>query len=115
MKPGREATEWVYEADRKIIKADGNGLSFITIKVCNQNGTMLPDANNPIHVEVKGGKLLGLCSGNPVSPADPAPRSMDAFNGMLLAIIQSNDSPGNIYVNVASKGLKPCSLIIKGK
>lgn len=103
------------EADRKIIKADGNDLSFITIKVCDQNGTMLPDANNLIHVEVKGGKLLGLCSGNPVSHADPAFRSMNAFNGMLLAIVQSEDHSGKIFVNVASKGLKSYSLFVKTK
>lgn len=102
-------------ADRKIIKADGCDLSFITIKVCDSNATVLPDADNMISVDVKGGRLLGLCSGNPVSHADPASRSMNAFNGLLLAIVQSNHSAGNISVRVTSQGLKPCSLIIRTK
>jgi beta-galactosidase len=107
------AYQLIAEADRKTIRAAGNDLSFITIKVCDKKGTMLPNASNLINVEVKGGKLLGLCSGSPVSHADPATPIMKAFNGMLLAIVQSNGSPGKISVNITSKGLKPCSLDIK--
>lgn len=101
------------KTDRKIIAADGNDLCFITIKVCDQNGTMLPDANNLIHVEVKGGRLLGLCSGDPISHTDPASSNMHAFNGMLLAIVQSKLYSGEIKIRAISDGIREANVLIK--
>jgi len=113
VKTAGAAYKLIAETDKKSIKADGNDLSFITIKICDKNGTTMPNACDLINVDVKGGKLLGLCSGSPVSHADPANRNMNAYNGMLLAIVQSNNSSGKISVNITSKGLKPCSVDIK--
>jgi len=102
-------------ADRNTIQANGNDLSFITIRVCDKNGTRVPHANNVIQVSVTGGKLLGICSGNAVSHDDPGAGKMEAFNGVLLAIVQSYDHIDNILVKVSSKSLESSKIIIKAK
>ena len=102
-------------ADRKSIKAEGDDLSFITVNVCDKDGNMVPTADHVIDVEVSGGKLLGVCSGNPMSHEDPGAGKIKAFNGMLLAVVQSFDSAGNILVKVKSEGLEPNEIIIEVK
>ena len=102
-------------ADRELIKADGCDLSFITIDIMDARGTVVPDADNLIRVQVKGGKLLGLCSGNPESHADPSGPSMAAFNGKLLAIIQSDEKTGKIEVKASAAGLAPQTLMLTKK
>lgn len=103
------------KADRSVIKANGTDLSFITIKVCDKNGTLIPHADNLINVKVTGGKLLGLCSGNPAAHVDPASTWMKAFNGKLLAIIQSYDHQGKIVLKVSSENLQPGTVIVKAE
>lgn len=103
------------KADSSVIKANGTDLSFITIKVCDKNGTLIPHADNLINVKVTGGKLLGLCSGNPVSHVDPASTWMKAFNGKLLAIIQSYDHQGKTVIKVSSEDLVPGTVMVKAE
>jgi len=99
-------------ADRKQIKADGNDLSFVTIDIKDDSGTTVPAADNMIQVSVSGGKLLGLCSGSPLNHEDPASTSMKAFNGKLLAIVQSNGQKGSITVKAGSKGMAEQTITI---
>ena len=42
------------EADRNIIKADGNDLSLITIRIADAKGLTVPVANNIISFSVEG-------------------------------------------------------------
>ncbi len=102
-------------ADRTSIKADGDDLSFITVNICDKDGNRIPTADHVIEVEVTGGKLLGVCSGNPMSHEDPGIGEMKAFNGMLLAVVQSYDRAGKISVKVKSEGLGPDSIVLKAK
>lgn len=115
VKTASESFRLKTSADRKSIKADGDDLSFITVNVCDKDGNLMPTADNVIEVEVTGGKLLGICSGNPMSHEDPGASKMKAFNGMLLAVVQSYDSAGKISIKVKSEGLEPDSIELKAK
>jgi beta-galactosidase len=55
-------------ADRKIIKAEGEDVSVITVQVNDANGLMVPTADNDISFSVKGeGKIIGVGNGDPSS------------------------------------------------
>ena len=55
-------------ADRKIISADGEDVSIITIQVNDENGLNVPTANNEIFFSVEGkGSIIGVGNGNPSS------------------------------------------------
>lgn len=55
-------------ADRNTINADGNDLSFVTVDITDEKGILSPNANNEIQFSLKGsGKMVRVCSGDPVS------------------------------------------------
>ncbi len=41
-------------ADRKNIKADGTDLSFITVKIVDKDGNVVPNAENPVNFKING-------------------------------------------------------------
>ena len=102
------------EADRKIINADGKDLSFITVKILDENGTLVPHANNLINFTIKGpGKIAGVDNGSQTSHEPFQANSRSAFNGLCLAVIQTSLTPGIIKLDAASGGLKGSSIEIR--
>jgi beta-galactosidase len=102
-------------ADRKAIAADGCDLSFVTVRILDSQGNVVPVADSLVSVRIEGrGRLLGLCSGDPASHENPKAGQMKAFNGLLLAIVQSDGRPGDITVRASSAGLSAGPIRIKG-
>lgn len=102
--------------DRTEITADGKDLSFVTVKVVDKEGNLCPVAANQIKFKVKGnGKYVAGANGDPTSLESFQEPTMKVFNGMMTAIIGSNEIPGTITLEATSKGLKKGSVTIKGK
>ena len=103
-------------ADRSNINADGNDLSFITVKVMDKNGNLVPDAANLVKFSVSGnGSIAGVDNGSPVSMESFKADNRKAFNGMCLAVIQSNGKPGKITFKASAEGLEAATLVIMAK
>lgn len=93
-------------ADRPAIKASGTDLSYITVKITDSNGVMVPDADNLIHFDIAGeGKIVGVGNGNPMSLEPAKGRERRAFSGMCLVVIQGTNKKGNIVLKASSLGL----------
>jgi beta-galactosidase len=102
--------------DKKNIKTDGNDLCFITVKVLDKNGTLVPDASNLIHFTVTGqGKIIGVDNGLQTSDEFFKANMRKAFNGLCLAVVQSDSKHGKIKVTAESEGLKEVSIFIDSK
>jgi len=100
-------------ADRNTIKADGTDLSFVTIKIVDKNGNLVPNADNLVKLELSGkGLLAGTDNGNPVSLESFQTPARRAFNGMCLAVIQSTGKPGNISLKLSAENLPPVTVNI---
>jgi len=57
--------------DGEALRADGQDAALLVVKVVDENGAVVPDANNVIHYAVSGaGQLLGTGNGDP-SDRDP--------------------------------------------
>lgn len=95
-------------ADRSIIKADGTDLSFITIKVTDQNGATVPDAGNKIIFSIEGpGEIVATDNGDPANLVSFTSKEREAYFGLLLAIVRSKTGkPGVIKVRASSPGMK---------
>ena len=53
-------------ADRATIRADGNDLSFVTVRVLDAQGALVPRANNRIHFSIEGpGEIVATDNGDP--------------------------------------------------
>ncbi|MFH7015950.1 glycoside hydrolase family 2 TIM barrel-domain containing protein [Flavobacterium sp. FlaQc-47] len=100
-------------ADRNTIKADGNDLSFVTVDILDEKGTLAPNANNEINFSLKGnGKIVGVCSGDPVSHESYKGSKHTALNGKCLVIIQSDTKTGRLELTAKANGLKPSTIVI---
>jgi beta-galactosidase len=104
------------EADRNVIAADGKDLSFVTVKVLDEGGTLVPHADALVHFSISGdGKIAGVDNGLQTSDESFKANYRKAFNGMCLVVLQSNEKSGRITLKATSDGLKESTLVIDSK
>ncbi len=101
-------------ADRKLIKADGKDLSFVTVRVLDKEGNLVPDAGNLIKFSVAGaGNLAATDNGYQADTVSFKSNERKCWKGMALAIIKSTEKQGNITLRASSSGLLPASIVLK--
>jgi len=101
--------------DRPMIKGDGYDLSFVTVRVVDDNGVFCPLADNKIDFTVSGpGEIAAVDNGN-AATTDPFQASWRrAFNGMALVIIRSAPGRvGEIQLTASSSGLRTTQVKLK--
>lgn len=103
-------------ADRKYINNKGTDLCYVTVKVLDQNGNLVPTANNLIHFSIDGvGSIAGLDNGYEADLESFKGDSHRAYNGHALAIIRSATNKGKIRLKAEGTGLKSAQLTIQVK
>jgi len=101
-------------ADRKNIKADGKDLSFVTVRVLDAAGNVVPNADNLVDFQVEGvGFIAGVDNGFQASLEPFKANYRKAFHGLCLAILQSTEKTGTIKLTASSAGLASSSIIIR--
>ena len=94
--------------DKTILRADGKSLSYVTVHVVDRHGVEVPDADNPVAIDVSGaGSFVGADNGKEDDAEGYKATTHDAFNGKLLAIVQSSTHSGPITITAAADGLRP--------
>jgi len=102
-------------ADRTMIKAGGNDLSFVTVRVLDKNGNICPVADNNIFFNVGGaGSIRGVANGDPTNIQSLAGHEMKAFNGQCVVVIQSAEHSGIIKLTASSAGLQKATISLRG-
>ncbi len=101
-------------ADRAKIAADGDDLSFITVRVEDKDGTLCPAADNLVKFRVEGaGAIAAVDNGDATSLAPFQADNRKAFNGLALLIVRSKKGhAGEIRVSATSEGLRPARTVI---
>ncbi|HEY1113414.1 MAG TPA: beta-galactosidase GalB [Chitinophagaceae bacterium] len=103
-------------ADRKTIKADGEDLSFVTVRVLDAEGNLVLHAGNLVKFTIRGaGELAGVDNGLQTSMESFKAPQRKAYNGLCLAIIRSTGSSGQVVLQATSEGLKPATITITSK
>ncbi len=103
-------------ADRNNINADGKDLSFITARVLDKNGNLVPNADNALTFKVTGaGFLAATDNGYQADTVSFKSATRQAWKGLALGIVQNNTKKGNITVLVQAVGLPPATLTIRTK
>ena len=106
VKTAADPVKMELSADRSAIHADGTDLSYITVKITDELGTLVPEADNLVHFEIEGeGKIVGVGNGNAMSLEPAKGNERRAFSGMCQAIIQSSGKKGNVTLKATSLGL----------
>lgn len=100
-------------ADRSSLTADGKDLSFITLKVVDEAGNLVPDAANQIQFELSGpGFIAGVDNGLQTSMESFKANHRKTFNGMCLLIVQTTRDAGEIRVKASSEGLESAQVLL---
>jgi len=111
-----EAAKLVLVPDRKIIQADGTDLSFVTVKVVDKNGVVVPGADNLVNFTLSGpGFVAGVDNGSEISHESFKASHRKAFHGLAMAIVQSKGSAGAITLKATADGLAPASVTITAR
>lgn len=100
-----EAAKLSLTADRGSIAADGRDLSFVTVKIVDKDGQVVPAAKQPINFSIEGpGEIVATDNGDPTDLTAFPSRTRAAFNGLALAIVRSV-RPGRIILRARAEGL----------
>lgn len=103
-------------ADRATIAADGKDLSFITVRILDDKGNIVPDADNLVQFKLEGrGKIAGVDNGFQASLEAFKADYRKAYRGLCLAIVQAADQAGKIKLTAASAGLTSAAVEISVK
>ena len=100
--------------DRNHIIADGKDLSFISVKVTDDNGLLVPDASNLIEFSIEGpGEIVATDNGYPYDMTAFGSHKRKAFEGHALVIVRSVEGKeGTITVTARSEHLEGDSVKI---
>ncbi|HEX3086560.1 MAG TPA: beta-galactosidase GalB [Pyrinomonadaceae bacterium] len=116
VRTAEEPARIVLVPDRKIIKADGRDLSFVTVKIVDKNGTTVPRADSFINFSLSGPAFVaGVDNGSEISHESFKANSRHAFHGMALAIVQSRGRAGDIVLKASSGGLTGATVTISAR
>jgi beta-galactosidase len=97
----------VLKADRKVLRADGKDLAFVTVSVIDKEGNPCPTATHQLSFKVRGrGSFRAACNGDATSLEPFHLPTMKLFSGKLVVIVQSDELPGDMVLEVTGKGLK---------
>ncbi|NIJ44849.1 beta-galactosidase [Wenyingzhuangia heitensis] len=112
-----KATKISLTADRAIIDADGQDVSFITVQITDRKGNMVPRTHNTVSYKIEGpGEIIAVGNGDPTSHESFQATTRKVFNGMALVVVRSKKGAiGKITITATSKGLKTEKLNIKTK
>jgi beta-galactosidase len=92
--------------DRATIRKDSRDLSFVTVRITDDEGNIVPDADNLVKFSIHGeGAIAGVDNGFQASHEPFKADHRKAYNGLCLVILQSVGSKGKIQLNATSEGL----------
>lgn len=94
-------------ADRSTINADGKDLSFVTVRVLDKDGNLIPDADHLINFKLEGdAKIAAVDNGSPISHESFQANHRKAFNGLALVIIKAGEKASKLTLTASSAGLQ---------
>ncbi len=93
--------------DRARIAADGDDLAFVTARIEDEHGVLVPDAANEIHFAVQGaGDVAAVDNGDATSLEPFHADHRHAFNGLAQLIVRARAGRGGpIRVQASADGL----------
>ncbi len=104
-------------ADRSALRADGSELAFVTLRIADKDGTLVPRAKNRVKFEVSGpADVIATDNGDATSFESFQSPERAAFNGLALAIIRTRaGQPGAITVRATSDGIAAGEISLAAK
>ena len=116
-KTAGKAEKIVLTADRKVLKADGYDLAYVTVECTDAKGNLVPTAMNQLYFEVDGvGELVGVDNGNAAGGESLKGNKMKLFNGKAIAIVRTKrNESGKITLKVTSDDMESATVKLSSR
>ena len=116
-KTAGKAEKIVLTADRKVLKADGYDLAYVTVECTDAKGNLVPTAMNQLYFEVDGvGELVGVDNGNAAGGESLKGNKMKLFNGKAIAIVHTKrNESGKITLKVTSDDMESATVKLSSR
>ncbi len=82
----------------------------VTVYAVDAQQRRVPTASNKVHVDVRGGRVLGMGNGDPLSHEADVACERSLYNGLASAIVAPGEVEGELLITATSPGLKPATL-----
>jgi len=94
-------------ADRTHVAADGDDLVYLTVRVLDAAGTLVPRANLRVTFTAAGpGDVVAVCNGDATSFEPMQANTIQAWNGMAQGIVRTRrGAAGDISITATASGL----------
>ena len=117
VKTAGNAASLELSADRTTIAADGKDLSFVTVRISDNDGITVPDAKNIVQFGISGpGEIIATDNGNPADLISFSSKERATLSGLALVIVRAKpNEPGVIKIKATSDGLAVAEITIKSK
>ena len=105
------------KADRASIRADGQDLSYVTVRIADEGDLTVPRTHNLVTFSLTGpGTIAGVDNGDATSFEPFQASQRKAFNGLCLVIVRGKaGQSGTITLTAKSEGLRDTSVDIQSK
>jgi beta-galactosidase len=101
-------------ADRTVLNADGEDLSFVTVDAVDANGRVRQDSSANVHFSVRGaGKIAAVGNGDGQSQQSYQSDGSNLFQGRALVVVRSTRNAGKIELTAEADDLKSQALIVE--
>jgi beta-galactosidase len=117
MKTTGPAARLKLNADRAVVKADGQDLSFVTVTVADRSGLAVPRAKNRLRFRLEGpGEIVAVDNGDATSHESFQSKERAAYNGLALVVVRTvAGKPGRIRLTAQADGLTSAELRITSR
>jgi beta-galactosidase len=107
----------VLRPDRTVIRGGGEDLSFVTVRIEDAAGVLVPGASNLVRFAVQGpGRIAAVDNGDAASLEPFQADRRKAFAGLALLVVRSRaGEKGQVLVTAASDGLAPARAFIRAE
>lgn len=111
------ATQVQLTPDRATLQADGDDLSFITVRIADEHGATVPRTHNLVTFTIEGpGEIAAVDNGDATSLEPFQATQVKAFNGLAIVIIRTKAGQrGAITVKAAAQGLAPATTTLQSR
>src|SRR5450432_530210 len=101
-----KATKIILTADRLILKANGQDLSYITVEIKDANNILQPKSDRLMHFSISGpGLITGVGNADPTSIESYQKNMRKTWRGKCLVVVKSMTKTGEIILKISTKGL----------
>lgn len=115
VKTAGAATKLQLKADRSVINANGEDLSFITVSVTDAHGNLAPEADNNITFSITGpAEIVATDNGDAADLVSFVSHERKVFKGLALVIVRAK-KVGSITVTASANGLTAAKAVLRAK